>query len=194
MTDDRLTRILENARAGSPDALDLLFRQAAGRLLALIRLRMGPRLRERLESRDILQSTLLKAFARFHQLQGGDSQSLIGWLVRIAENEIRDQADFHGRRRRDAAKEAGLDEDAAAGLPAQLRSQVSRLILDEEALRLEQALEAIEPHYREIILMRKFEELDFETIGARLGKNPDACRMLLARALAALTVRLKEMS
>ena len=114
--------------------------------------------------------------------------------MRIAENEIRDQADFHGRRRRDAAKEAGLDEDAAAGLPAQLRSQVSRLILDEEALRLEQALEAIEPHYREIILMRKFEELDFETIGARLGKNPDACRMLLARALAALTVRLKEMS
>ncbi|HOB52377.1 MAG TPA: sigma-70 family RNA polymerase sigma factor [Acidobacteriota bacterium] len=194
MMDDRLTRTLEDARAGSPDALDLLFRQAAGRLLALIRLRMGPRLRDRLESRDILQSTLLKAFDRFDQLRGGDSQALMGWLVRIAENEIRDQAEFHGRRCRDAAKEAGLDENAAAGLAAQLRSQVSRLILDEDALRLEQAMEAIDPHYREIILLRKFEELDFETIGARLEKSPDACRMLLARALAALTVKLKELS
>lgn len=78
MMDDRLTRTLEDARAGSPDALDLLFRLAAGRLLALIRLRMGPRLRERLESRDILQSTLLKAFDRFDQLRGGDSQALMG--------------------------------------------------------------------------------------------------------------------
>ncbi len=192
--DERLTRILEDARAGSAEALDALFQQAAGRLLAVIRLRMGPQLRGRLESRDILQSTLLKAFERLDQLQGGNSQSLMGWLVRIAENEIRDQDDFHGRRCRDAAKDAGLDENVAAGLVAQLRSQVSRLIQDEEAVRLEQALEAIEPHYREIILLRKYEELGFETIGARLGKSPDACRMLMARALAALTVKLKELS
>ena len=41
-----------------------------------------------------------------------------------------------------------------------------------------------------IILMRKFEELSFAEIGRRMGRSEDACRMLLARALTALTLRL----
>ena len=41
---------------------------------------------------------------------------------------------------------------------------------------------------------REFEAegLSFPEIGQRLGKSADACRMLLARALAALTMVLEE--
>jgi DNA-directed RNA polymerase specialized sigma24 family protein len=43
---------------------------------------------------------------------------------------------------------------------------------------------------REIIILRKLEELPFPAIGARIGKSEDACRMAFARAMASLTLRL----
>ena len=52
-------------------------------------------------------------------------------------------------------------------------------------------MEQLSPEHREIILLRKFEELGFKDIGERLGKSPDACRMLLARAMTALTLQLR---
>jgi RNA polymerase sigma-70 factor (ECF subfamily) len=184
--------LLERARQGSETALNDLFGRVAGRLLALIRLRLGQSLRSRLESRDILQATLLKAFLGLDRLKEEDSATLMAWLARIAENEIRDQADYHGRQRRDAARETPLVDVRSRRLVQQIRSQTSRLALDEEMRRLEQALEAVAPHYREIIILRKYEELEFAAIGERLGKSADACRMLYARAMAAVTLQLGE--
>lgn len=182
--------LLQRARQGSETALNELFDRVAGRLLALIRLRLGRSLRSRLESRDILQATLLKAFLRLDQLRDEDAATLMAWLARIAANEIRDQADFHGRRRRDAARETPLADVQSRRLIQQIRSQTSRLALDEEMQRLERALDDVAPHYREIIILRKFEELEFAAIGERLGKSADACRMLYARAMAAVTLKL----
>jgi RNA polymerase sigma-70 factor (ECF subfamily) len=184
--------ILQQAKDGSPEALNRLYERAAGRLLALIRLRLGRDLRGRVESRDILQATLLKSFERLHELRGSEARSLMAWLARIAEREIHDLADYHHRARRDAAREHPLDD--AAPLPALTRSALSRVILDEEAERLETALESLSPEHREVILLRKFEELSFAEIARRLGRSEDASRMLLARAMTALTLRLSERS
>jgi RNA polymerase sigma-70 factor (ECF subfamily) len=184
--------LLRRAKAGSPEALNLLYERCAGRLLSYIRLRMGRDLRARLESRDILQATFLKSLTHLNQLEGNETGSLMAWLARIAENEIRDRADFQQRQRRDAAREVPIEDDEA--FRASARSALSEVILDEEALQLERALEALPPAYREIILLRKFEELSFGEIGARLGKSEDACRMLLARAMTALTLKLSEMA
>lgn len=184
----RTTELLEQARGGSAEALDRLVERCGDRLLALIRMRMGRALRARVESRDVLQATLLKAFERASQFEGSDAATLMGWLARIAENEIRDLAEFHGRKRRDAGSEAPLPESRE--LVARVRSQVSRVILDEELGRVERALQTLAPEHREVILLRKFEELGFAEIGRRMDRSPDACRMLLARALTALTLAL----
>jgi RNA polymerase sigma-70 factor (ECF subfamily) len=184
--------LLQRAREGSPEALNLLYERCAGRLLAFIRLRLGKDLRSRLESRDILQTTLLKSLEHLEDLKGNQTRSLMAWLARIAEHEIRDGADFHHRQRRDAARELPLDDDAP--LPALTRSALSRVILDERATRLEAALETLSADHREVILLRKFEELSFSEIGTRLGKSDDACRMLLARAMTALTLAMSEIS
>jgi len=182
--------LLKQAKAGSPAAAEALFRRLGGRLLGLIRLRLGRELRGRLESRDILQQVMLKAFLHLDGVQAVDTPALLGWLARIAENEIRDLADFHSRQRRDAACDREL-EALPGELAQQVRSQVSQLVLDEELLRLEQALEQLEPVHREVILLRRFEELSFEEIASRLNRSPDACRMLLARAMAALAIRMR---
>ena len=185
-------RLLQQAKSGSPEALNRLYEHCAGRLLALIRLRLGKDLRSRLESRDILQATLLKSLEHLGELKGNDTRSLMAWLARIAEHEIRDCADFHHRQRRDAAREMPIDDEAP--LPALTRSALSRVILDEQGAQLEEALESLSVAHREIILLRKFEELSFADIGQRLGKSEDACRMLLARAMTALTLKMSEIT
>ena len=184
--------LLQQAKAGSPEALNRLYERCAGRLLALIRLRLGKDLRSRLESRDILQATLLKSLEHLNDLNGNETRSLMAWLARIAEHEIRDCADFHHRQRRDAARESALDD--AAPLPALTRSALSRVILNEQAAQLETALESLSETHREVIVLRKFEELSFAEIATRLGKSEDACRMLLARAMTALTLRMSEIA
>jgi RNA polymerase sigma-70 factor (ECF subfamily) len=184
------TALLREARAGSPDALDRLYTRVANRLLGFIRVKMGPSLRARLESRDILQATLLKSFERIEQFEGATGSSLVAWLARIAENEIRDRADHAHRARRDVAREVPL-EPASAQVAAHVRSALSQAVLTEEAERVERALESLEPPHREVILLRKYEELGFKEIAVRMGRSEDACRMLLARAMAALTLALE---
>ena len=181
--------LLRRARDGSGEALGALFEACGGRLLALIRLRLGPGLRRELESRDILQATFLRAFERLDQFEGSGSRTLMAWLAAIACNEIRDRAHYFGRQRRDAGARVSLH--SSLPVAESLSSQVSRLQLKADAQKLEAALATLSPDHREVIVLRQYEELGFREIGDRLGRTEDAARMLYARALAALTVRMK---
>jgi RNA polymerase sigma-70 factor, ECF subfamily len=182
--------LLAAARAGSAEAMGTLFERHSRRLLAIIRLRLGPGLRAHMESRDVLQETWLKALGHVDGFRGEQSASFVSWMARIAANEIRDRADHHGRQRRDAGREvANADLDAIA---ARVRSQTSRISVDESLERLERALESLSAEHREVIVLRKLEELSFPEIGERMGRSPDACRQLLARAFAALTVAMEK--
>jgi RNA polymerase sigma-70 factor (ECF subfamily) len=191
MPEATTTRLLfEHARTGSPEYINAFYERCARKLLPLIRLRLGRSLRSEIESRDILQSVLCKAVTRLDQVR--DPRAVMSWLARAAENEIRDQADFHHRDRRDAARRAPIDD--AAGVPAEVRGALSQAIVNEQLTRLEAALESLPEHQREIIVLRKLEELTFPEIAARLDKTEDACRMAFSRAMAALTLRLNPAS
>ena len=183
-TDD----LVRDAVAGRPEAVDALYARVAPRVLTYVRMRMGQSLRARMDSRDILQATLLKSFEHFGEFQGSGRPALMAWLARIAEREILDRADYHQRARRSAQREAPLSGEDV--LEARVTSVLSGMIRDERAERLEEAMEGLSDAHREIILLRKFQELPFREIAGRLGKSEDACRMLLARALSALTLRL----
>src|SRR5262245_47258520 len=174
--------------SGSTRALDCLYERYSPRVLSYIRLKLGRSLRQRLQSRDILQATLLKSFGHLADFRGSDGKSLVAWLARIADREILDRADYHGRERRNGALESPIDDHP--DLTARVRSVLSQAIADERAGALEEALESLSEPHRQIILLRKFEDLSFPEIARRLGKSEDACRMLLARAMTALTIRL----
>jgi RNA polymerase sigma-70 factor, ECF subfamily len=178
--------LFDAARQGSPDAVTAFYERCARKLLPIIRLRLGRQLRAEVESRDILQTVLCRSFDRLDQVRNGDA--VLSWMARIAEHEIRDLADFHQRQRRDAARKTPLD--AAADVPAPVRQALSLAVLNQQILRLEQALDALPGAQRELIVLRKLEELTFPEIAARLGKSEDACRMGFARAMTALTLAL----
>jgi RNA polymerase sigma-70 factor (ECF subfamily) len=149
---------------------------------------MGRAMRTELESRDILQSVLVKSLSRLHQVE--QAASVMGWLARMAENEIRDRADYLARERRDQARKAPLDTAVIEQVPAPVRQALSQAILSEELTRVEAALDDLPADQRDVIVLRMLEELSFPEMAARLGKSADACRMAFARAMAALTLRL----
>ena len=180
--------LVHDAIAGRPEAVEALYGRVTPRVLAYVRMRMGQSLRARMDSRDILQATLLKSFERLSEFRGTTAPSLMAWLARIAEREILDRADFHQRARRSPVRETPLSGQDV--MEAKVTSVLSRMIRDERIERLEAAMEGLSDAHREIVLLRKFQDLPFREIAARLGKSEDACRMLLARALAALTIRL----
>lgn len=164
--------------------MDRLYCRCARKLLPLIRLRLGRAMRAEIESRDILQTVLMKSFQRLNQVE--NPATVMAWLARIADNEIRDRADYQRRQRRDAARRVPIDD--AADLPSPVRQALSLAIIGEESERLERALESITEAHREIIVLRKLEEWTFPEIAAHLGKSEDACRMAFARAMSALTL------
>ncbi len=185
--------LLRQARTGTPEALERLYERVGGKLLALIRIRLGRDLRAHLESGDILQATLLKSFAHLDEFEGDQTASLMGWLARIAEHEIRDRVDYFRRGRRDRACEVPLEEGTALAVTG-ARSALTQLALNEEIGRLEAALETLDPPYREVIVLRGLQELTFREVSARMARSEDACRMLYARAMAALTLRMQDVS
>ena len=75
-TTDVVRAALAGGRAGvaSNAALDRLYERCTPRLLSYIRLKLGRALRARLESRDILQATLLKSFQHLDEFRGSDGR------------------------------------------------------------------------------------------------------------------------
>lgn len=188
---DETTALLAAAREGRREALDELYRRCVPRLLAVVRARLGGGLRAHLESQDVLQAVLLRSFEKLDEFRGENAVSLVAWLARIAENEIRDRADWHGRQKRGAGVETRL-ETGRDVREERLRSALSELIFDERARRLDAALARLPEDQREVILLRKYQELSFAEVGERMGRSEDACRMLLARAMTALTLAMEE--
>ena len=186
MAEAETRHLFELARRGRSEDLDAFYERCARKLLPLIRLRLGRSLRREMESRDILQTVLCKSFQQIDQVE--DPSAVIGWMARIADNEIRDQADYHQRQKRDAALRVPLDD--AAAVPAPVRQALSLAIISEQSRALEAALDDMPEAQRDIIILRKLEELSFPEIGRRLGKSEDACRMAFSRAMAALTLRM----
>lgn len=181
--------LLRQARAGSNEALGDLFVLCGEKLLALIRIRLGPSLRREVDSQDILQQTFLKAFQKIDHFAGSDRDTLMGWLAAIAWNEIRDQADHYRRLKRDARLRATWYSSFDPA-ERQLHTEVSRIALRDKARLLVEAIERLTEDHREVLILRRFEDLSFKEVGDRLDRTPEAARKLFARAMSSLTLEM----
>ena len=186
-------RLVERARDGDREAYDQLFARAADRVLWFIRLRLGPRLRERLDSMDVLQESYVEAHRAFDRFEYRDDGSFFRWLCRLVENRIRGLADHFGAQRRSPGKVVPvsrvLEKLRASGPgPATLTAQ------SERRERLADALEHLETEEREALLLHHFQERSVQEISDLLGKSPSSVRRLLGRATVRLGARIKEAS
>jgi RNA polymerase sigma-70 factor (ECF subfamily) len=131
-------------------------------------------LRDDHDAQDAVQEAYLRALRRFGERRGGD---LRAWLLRIVRNVC---MDVHRGRARSPA--ADVDEmEIAGGEPADaglLRAA------DEDAVRA--AIERLPPEFREVIVLREFEEMSYKRIAAVTGVPAGTVMSRLARARALL--------
>ena len=183
------------AKGGDNSALDRLCRAYGERVRRIVRLRMGRELRFKLESMDLVQDTLMCALRDLGDFTYRDEGDFLRWLSRIVENRLRDNVDKLHADKRDIRKEVRLDDQeqtTGSGLvrtagPIDVTTPSVIMSRKEEMDKLEKAIDALKPEYREVIVLKRLEGLSYKEIGERLGKSADAIGMLLSRAMVSLT-------
>jgi RNA polymerase sigma factor (sigma-70 family) len=176
--------LLHRLRRGDAAAFDVLYRRHRDELLLAVRAGMGPRLREAMQSEDVLQSVALEAFEvlRREQPQAG----FTGLLRRLVRHRLIDRARATVRQRRTGlvACDGGLAAEPATPVPPSYH--------DPRYLQLEQALQRLPADQREVLRLRRFDGLSSQEVAARTGRSDDAVRKTFSRAMARLTLLLRD--
>lgn len=143
MTEESFRPRLDEVRSGDQSAAAEITRQYTAALVGLARRQIGPRLGQRVDPEDIVQSTYRSLFVRLREgeYELGSGEDLWRLLAAMTLNKVRRQARFHAARRRDMRLEAASGELVAehvdGGQPG-----------PEEAAELVDELQALVAHVR----------------------------------------------
>jgi RNA polymerase sigma-70 factor (ECF subfamily) len=191
-------RLLERALGGDCAALAELFHAHQGRLEQLVRLRLDRRLQGRLDPADVLQEAYLDVARRFPEYAADPKLPFFLWLRLLTGQRLVDLHRQHlGAKMRTAALEVSLyrgdfprasSASLAELLLGRLTTASKAAIRAETQLRVQEALNALDPIDREVLVLRHFEMLSNEETAQVLGLKPSAASNRHLRALK----RLKE--
>lgn len=194
---DETRELLARWHAGDQTALAALLERHLGWVHARVRQRLGPALRAKAESMDLVQDACVDVLRNGPKFLLDDAQQFRALLARIVENTIRDQAERFGAQKRALACERMLPGDSVLDLDPP-RAEVTRpseaASRAEGAALLELSLKLLDAPEREVILLRQREELEFAVIGERLGISGDAARFRFHRALARLAQKVEQLT
>src|SRR5262245_53591422 len=192
------SRLQQQAAWGDPERFGAKLEQHGPRLRRMVALRLDPRLYDRIDPSDVIQETFLEATLRLAEYLRNPAMPFFVWLRFLAGQKLVTLHRHHlGRQMRDAGREVslyrgGLPEASSAALAAQLLGHEPRpskaAIRAELKVRLQEALNSMDPLDREMLVLRHFEQLSLAEAAEELGLTESgACR----RHLRALK-RLKE--
>jgi RNA polymerase sigma-70 factor (ECF subfamily) len=194
--DPTVTELIRRVRAGEQGAREQLFDRYHAYLHVLARAQLGRHLRGKCDSADVVQETLLEAHRDFAAFNGSAEPELLAWLRRILSHNLFNEARRFGAQQRDTSREVSLDQVRAGvehssvalarGLAADTPTPSQVASQRESAVRLADALARLPDDYRDVLLLRIFEELPAEEVAQRMNRSAGAVRMLQMRALQAL--------
>ena len=188
-TDD----LLGAARAGDQSAFAALFERCRARLERVVRLRMDRRLQGRVDPADVVQETYLAARGKFpHHFDASGLPPFL-WLRLEVGQKLVDLHRFHlGARMRAAGQEISLHRGAlpqvtsvslAEQLLGRLTTASHAAMRAELKIRVQEALNAMDPQDREVLVLRHFEELSNSEAAQVLGIKASAACNRYVRAL-----------
>lgn len=188
MTAPRHTaELLQSCHTGDGAALDELVAANLEWIRGQVRRRLGPLLRRRDDSQDLVQDALVALLREGPRFVTHDQQQFRALMARLVENQIRREFDFHTAQRRDLRRDHGLAEPGSVlSLDQAPAVQATPSVAAGEAearAALALALELLEPDDRLVILRREYQGESFAAIAKELGVAEDAARMRLTRAL-----------
>ncbi len=192
---NKTQHLIALAKDGDESALDQLCRVYSERVRWIVRLRMGGELRSKLESMDLAQDVFISALRDLGNFTYKNEGDFLRWLARIAENRLRDNLDRLHADKRDIRKEVQLksyepttgDSFVAALGPIDTTTPSVIMSRREDLAKLAKAIDALTSEYKEVIVLTKIEGLSYKEIAERLSKSSNAVRMLVSRAMAALS-------
>ncbi len=176
---DSLQLLVDKAKAGDCAAFDELIDRSRSRLESYVGSRIGGDLARRVEVHDIVQDVSLRAFKSLGDLEFRGGDAFVSWLCGIARHVIWETA---SRFRRDRPVPLDFDVDTEDASPSQAMRR------DERFDRLQQAVDSLQPEYREVILLVRIEGLAVKDVATKMNRSPHAVSNLLLRA----TRKLKE--
>lgn len=182
MTEATDAELLDAARAGDARAVEALLERHQARVY-----RFGVKMcRDPSDAEDVLQDTLLAAARNIREFRGASSLST--WLYTIAHRFCARKR----RRRSHAPIERSLETDGAAEAERVAdggRAPDDALAGKQIEAALEQAIRALEPPYREVLLLRDVEGLTAPEVAEVLGIGVQAVKSRLHRARVAVRER-----
>jgi RNA polymerase sigma-70 factor (ECF subfamily) len=189
---------LKQASLGDQAMLGELLAKYRPRLRRMVRLRLDRRLQGRVDQSDIIQEAYLEAAQRLPEYVHNPTMPFFLWLRFIAMQRLALAQRRHlGTRAREAGREVALHAGAlphatsaalAAGLIGKLTSPSNAVARTEMKLKLQDALNAMEPLDREILALRHFEQLSNLETAVVLDIKPTAASNRYVRALERLRV------
>ena len=189
---------LQLAAQGDPESWEALVGASRQRLRRMVAFRLDQRLQGRVDPSDVLQDAYLEAWQDLGDYLRRPAMPFFLWLRGIAGNKLREIHRHHlGTQMRDPRREVSiydgaLPETTTTALAAELLGNLTRAseeaIRAEIKVRLQDALNAMDPLDREVLALRHFEQLSPAETAEVLGIKEKAAGMRYMRALR----RLKE--
>lgn len=177
-------RLLERAKGGDRQALDILFARHIPTLRRWASGRLPRWARDLADTQDLVQETVLQVFKRVEGFEPRGDGALQAYLRQALMNRIRNEFRSKGRR----PSFEGLDEEA----PGDRTSPLEAAVRQEQLDRYEAALSRLSEQERDLIVARVELGLTYEEMAEALGKPSwNAARMATARALLRLADELK---
>ena len=183
---------IARARGGDAQALGELLQNYRGYVALLARLQIDRRLKGKLDASDVVQEAFLNAHRFIADFRGSTEAELLAWLRQILANTLANQVRHYTQQRRDIRLERQLalelDESSRvlqrAGALVRQSSPSQHAVRGEQALQLADALQRLSDDYREVIILRHLEGLEFAEVATRMQRSTDATKTLWSRALA----------
>jgi RNA polymerase sigma-70 factor (ECF subfamily) len=196
-------RLLERARAGDRTALTEIFTRHRERLRRMVELRLDRRLQARIDASDVIQDAFLEVAQRLPDYLQAPRLPLFLWLRLVVGERLVTLHRHHlGTHMRDAGLEVALYSGAlpaacsaalAAHLLGKQTSPTQAAVRAERLLRVQQALNSLDPMDREILSLRHFEQLSRTESAHALGIEESAASKRYVRALKRLKDALADM-
>ncbi len=185
--------LIGRMRVGDREAMNSLLRRYRDRLRRMVEMRLDARLQARFDASDVVQEAYVEVAERMGEYLRDPKLPLFLWLRLVVGERLMKLHRHHlGTQMRDAGREISLFHGAlpaasSAALAAQLlgrhTSPTQAAVRAERALRLQDALNALEPIDREILSLRHFEELTAAETARVLGIEESAAAKRYFRAL-----------
>ena len=188
---ERSREVLERSASEDDSTVERLLAEHMEWIRLRVRARLGPGLRNRVDSLDLAQEAAIRLLKYLENSDRGlksraTPQEFRALMRKIVENAIRDENDRWRAGKRDYRKDRAIASEGRllADPPrGEHASPSTEAVHQEQRELLEVALSMMGSDDRQMIILRDLEKKSFPEIAKELGQNANAVRMRYNRAL-----------